>query len=152
MAKFGRAPDQLKMMAGLNPTVGRTQSEAREKFDYMQSLDPSRRRPRTAQRRVGRRRFVRPRSMGHCPLDRVPETSTQPEPAEGDERAAQRENLTIRQLYERYAGTRSSLSLVGTPTQIADEMQEWVRDRGSRRLHHPGLLPARRIRGFRRPW
>ncbi len=40
---------------------------------------------------------------------------------------AQREKLTIRQLYERYAGSRGSYPLVGTPSQIADEMEEWVR-------------------------
>src|SRR5215471_8487772 len=38
MAKFGREPGQLKMLAGLNPTVGRTEAEAREKFEYLQSL------------------------------------------------------------------------------------------------------------------
>jgi alkanesulfonate monooxygenase len=38
MAKFGRAPDQLKMLAGLNPTVGRTAAEAQSKFDQLQAL------------------------------------------------------------------------------------------------------------------
>jgi N-acetyl-S-(2-succino)cysteine monooxygenase len=39
---------------------------------------------------------------------------------------AKRENLSIRQLYKRFAGARGHLEVVGTPTQIADRMQEWV--------------------------
>ncbi|MFC7554309.1 LLM class flavin-dependent oxidoreductase [Pseudoroseomonas wenyumeiae] len=37
MARFGRAPDQLKIMPGLNPIIGRTE-EAREKHAFLQSL------------------------------------------------------------------------------------------------------------------
>ena len=38
---------------------------------------------------------------------------------------AERDNLTIRQLYERFAGARGHLEVMGTPIQIADRMQEW---------------------------
>jgi alkanesulfonate monooxygenase SsuD/methylene tetrahydromethanopterin reductase-like flavin-dependent oxidoreductase (luciferase family) len=39
---------------------------------------------------------------------------------------AQQENLSIRELYERYAGSRGSYSIVGTPSHIADQMEEWL--------------------------
>jgi alkanesulfonate monooxygenase SsuD/methylene tetrahydromethanopterin reductase-like flavin-dependent oxidoreductase (luciferase family) len=39
---------------------------------------------------------------------------------------AKRENLSIRQIYERFAGARGHLEVIGTPNQIADRMQEWV--------------------------
>jgi len=39
---------------------------------------------------------------------------------------AQQERLTIRELYERYAGSRGSYSVVGTPAYIADQMEEWL--------------------------
>jgi alkanesulfonate monooxygenase len=38
---------------------------------------------------------------------------------------ARRENLTIRQLYTRIAGGRGHFQFVGTPTQVADELQRW---------------------------
>jgi alkanesulfonate monooxygenase SsuD/methylene tetrahydromethanopterin reductase-like flavin-dependent oxidoreductase (luciferase family) len=38
---------------------------------------------------------------------------------------ARRENLTIRQLYERQASGWGLRVLVGSPEQIADDMQEW---------------------------
>jgi alkanesulfonate monooxygenase SsuD/methylene tetrahydromethanopterin reductase-like flavin-dependent oxidoreductase (luciferase family) len=39
---------------------------------------------------------------------------------------AKRENLTIRQLYQRFAGARGHLELIGTPVEIADTMQQWL--------------------------
>jgi hypothetical protein len=39
---------------------------------------------------------------------------------------AQQERPSIRELYERYAGSRGSYSVVGTPAYIADQMEEWL--------------------------
>jgi len=39
--------------------------------------------------------------------------------------AARRENLTIRQLYLRNAGGRGHFTIVGTPSQVADLMEDW---------------------------
>ena len=39
---------------------------------------------------------------------------------------ARRENLTIRQLYQRIAGGRGHFQTFGTPQQVADMMEEWV--------------------------
>ncbi|MCA3186406.1 MAG: nitrilotriacetate monooxygenase, partial [Cupriavidus sp.] len=44
---------------------------------------------------------------------------------------ARRENLTIRQLYQRVAGARGHWQLVGTPTQIADALEERFRHYGA---------------------
>lgn len=38
---------------------------------------------------------------------------------------AKRENLSIRQLYQRFAGGRGHYTMTGTAADIADEMQEW---------------------------
>lgn len=44
---------------------------------------------------------------------------------------AHRENLTIRQLYERVAISRGHNCIVGTPEQVADLMQEWFTQGGA---------------------
>ena len=128
MGRFGRTPDQLQMMAGLNPTVGRTLSEAQEKFDYLQSLvHPDVGRELLSVELGGADLSGLPVD-GPLPVERVPqETVTSMSRLQAMSELAQRENLTIRQLYERYAGSRGSYSVVGTPSQIADEMEEWVR-------------------------
>ena len=127
MVKFGREPGQLKMLAGLNPTVGRTASEAREKFDFLQSLiHPD----------VGKELIsvdLAGADLSGLSVDEpipdhlIPEktrSSTSRLRTVGG--VAKQEQLTIRQLYERYAGSRGSNSVVGTAEHIADEMEEWL--------------------------
>jgi FMN-dependent oxidoreductase (nitrilotriacetate monooxygenase family) len=127
MAKYGRDPGQLKMLAGFNPTVGRTASEAQEKFEYIQSLiHPD----------VGKELISV--DLGGADLsgisvdEPVPEHLIPEKTKSSTSRlktvggVARQEQLTIRQLYERYAGSRGSYSVVGTPEQIADQMEEWL--------------------------
>src|SRR5690606_15877408 len=38
MAKFGRPADQLKILPGFNPIIGRTEAEAEEKYQQLQSM------------------------------------------------------------------------------------------------------------------
>jgi N-acetyl-S-(2-succino)cysteine monooxygenase len=39
---------------------------------------------------------------------------------------ARAEHLTIRQLYQRVAGPRGHWQLIGTPDEVADELERWV--------------------------
>jgi alkanesulfonate monooxygenase SsuD/methylene tetrahydromethanopterin reductase-like flavin-dependent oxidoreductase (luciferase family) len=39
-AKYGRTPDDIKIMPGITPVIGRTLAEAQEKYDELQSLLP----------------------------------------------------------------------------------------------------------------
>jgi alkanesulfonate monooxygenase SsuD/methylene tetrahydromethanopterin reductase-like flavin-dependent oxidoreductase (luciferase family) len=64
------------------------------------------------------------------PLPDIPETNAS---KSGRERAialARRENLTVRQLAQRFGGY-AGLSFVGTPEAIADEMEQWLAEDGS---------------------
>ena len=38
---------------------------------------------------------------------------------------ARRENLTIRQLYQRVAGQRAHRTVIGTPAEVADALEDW---------------------------
>jgi len=66
------------------------------------------------------------------PLNVPPPLPELPETADGQRsrqrlltQLAQGENLTIRQLYERSAGGRCHLTVVGTAAQVADQIQLW---------------------------
>lgn len=127
MGKFGRVPDQLKLMAGLNPTVGRTESEAREKFEYMQSLIHPEVGKELLSVELGGIDLSDLSVDEPIPEDRIPEkTKVSMSRLKNMGDLAKREKLTIRNLYERYAGSRGSYSFVGSPTQIADEMEAWL--------------------------
>ncbi|MDN7488776.1 LLM class flavin-dependent oxidoreductase [Burkholderia sp. AU45274] len=122
LAAFGRDPDTLKIMPGVFPVVGHTESEAKEKFDALQSLiDPT----------VGLALvsgLTGGFDLSAYPLDGpippLPETNASKSRQALTIELARRENLTIRELYLRVAGARGHWQLVGTPEQIVDQLEE----------------------------
>lgn len=122
MQKYGRAPSHVAVMPGLFPVIGRTEAEAQEKYQYLQSL---------VQPDVGLflLEHLLGRDLSMYALDEpLPELS-QHEGAKGRTevilRQARRDNLTLRQLYLQVAVARGHNIIVGTPTQVVDVMQEW---------------------------
>jgi FMN-dependent oxidoreductase (nitrilotriacetate monooxygenase family) len=121
MSRYGRSPDHLKILPGCTVVCAPTEAEVKDKEDYLASLiHPS----------VGREYIATLTRMdlSDCaPDDPLPDRAAKSASGIGDSvRAlASRENLTIRQLYERLAGSHGKLTLRGTPTRIADQMQEW---------------------------
>lgn len=122
LAKYGRAAEDLKVMPGVFPVVGRTEAEANEKFEALQALiEPA----------VGLellRQHTGGLDLSGYPLDgplpELPETNGGKSRRELVIELARRENLTIRQLYLRIAGARGHWQIVGSPSQIADQLEE----------------------------
>jgi len=123
---LGRAEDEVLIMPGLMPIVGRTKAEAQAKLDTLQALiDP----------RVGLASlYDRLGDLSDYDLD-----GPVPEPkdpafrsrAEVMYKLAQREGYSIRQLYMALAAGRGHRMVVGTPEEIADEMQLWLEQRAA---------------------
>jgi alkanesulfonate monooxygenase len=121
MAKYGRDESELVIMPGLLPVLGRTEAEARAKFDAIQALtDPS----------AGLNLLYNILGdLSGYPLDGpVPEPTdpTLKSRAEVLMKMARRENMTIRQLYLAFASGRGHHVFIGTPDQLADTMEEWI--------------------------
>jgi FMN-dependent oxidoreductase (nitrilotriacetate monooxygenase family) len=140
LAQYGREPDDLKIMPGVMPIVGRTESEAREKFDELQALiDPA----------VGLAMvstLTGGFDLSGYPLDgpipELPETNASKSRQALTLELARRENLTIRELYLRVAGARGHWQIVGTPEQIADALEERFVSYGADGYNvMPALLP-----------
>jgi FMN-dependent oxidoreductase (nitrilotriacetate monooxygenase family) len=121
MAKYGRAPELLKVMPAVTTIVGRTRAEAQAKFDQLQELiDPM----------VGLASLFS--SFGD--LSGYPLDGPVPEPVNAKVRSiaynlwnlAQRENLTIRQFYQKKSAGSGGLLLKGTAEDVADAMEEWM--------------------------
>lgn len=121
VAKAGRDPDTVKVMPGIMPVIAETRELAQQKFDYLQSLiDPE----------IGislLSAFIGNIDLSQYSIDDpVPDFPT----TEGWQsrqqlilEVAKRENLTIRQLYQKVAGARGHRILIGTAEDIADELQ-----------------------------
>ena len=109
--------------------IGRTEAEAREKFDALQDLiHPT----------VGL--SLLSNMSGGVDLSQYPVDGPLPDLPEtngGKSRQrllfdlARRENLTIRDLYLRIAGARGHQQVVGTPESIADQLQQWFEEGGA---------------------
>jgi len=121
VARHGRAPEGLKIMPGITPFIGRTEAEAREKYDLLNELVAPELGLSYLYGQMG--------DLSAYPLD-----GPVPEPNDPKVRSiaknlltlARRDNLTIRQLYTTIAAGFGSRILIGTPKQIVDEMEAWV--------------------------
>jgi len=122
MIKLGRNPDHLKVLPGVFVVVGETAEEAQKKRALLDSL-------------VHYDSGIASLSiaLGHDasgfdpdgPLPRIPESNASKSGRERVLALAKREKLTVRQLAGRLGGY-SGLAMVGTPTMIADQMEEWL--------------------------
>jgi len=143
MEKYGRDFDELKILPGLNPIIGKTKAEASEKHEYLQSLIH----PAVGAMLLSAELGI---DLTGLPVDEpVPE-----ELIPSDTNASKsglrimvdmirKERLTIRQMYLRYAGARGQRTMVGTPEQIADDMIAWYQASAvDGFLIQPGTLPA----------
>ncbi|MBI3532101.1 MAG: LLM class flavin-dependent oxidoreductase [Burkholderiales bacterium] len=123
LAQHGRSPDALKVLPGISPVIGRSEQEAQEKYEQLQSLiDPA----------VGLgllSAFLGGFDFSRYPLDgplpELPQTEGWQSRQELFVALARRDQLSIRQLYERIASARGHLTVVGTPQSIADQMEHW---------------------------
>lgn len=127
MEKIGRNPEHLKILPGVLTVVGDSVEEAREKRALLDSF-------------VHYDSAIASLSiaLGHDatgfdpdgPLPEIPETNHSKSGRERTIALAHRENLTVRQLAQRLGGY-GGLAFVGTSKTIADEMEQWLTERGS---------------------
>ena len=122
MDALGRPRDTMKILPGAFVVVGETVAEAREKrarLDDLVHFESS-----IASLSI---------ALGHdastfdpdAPLPSTPPTNGSQSGRERVLELAERERLTVRQLAQRLGGY-AGLAFVGTPTTIADEMEEWL--------------------------
>lgn len=129
LPRYGRDPDEVKIMPGIFPVVGRTQAQAEEKFEQLQSLvDPV----------VGV--ALLSSVIGGVdlsgydvdgPIPDLPETNGPKSRQHLLVDLARRDKLTIRELYLRIAGARGHQQVIGTPQSIADQLQQWFEEGGA---------------------
>lgn len=126
LPRFGRTPEQVVVMPGFYPVVAPTASEAQEKYDYLQSL---------IQKPVGL--SILEHTIGVHGLDKLPLDGPVPEMADTNGplsrqrlllEQARRDKLTLWELCLANAGPRGHVLSIGTPSQVADEMEHWFRN------------------------
>jgi alkanesulfonate monooxygenase len=127
MPAFGRKPEHLKILPAALIVIGDTIEDAkakRAKLDSLVHYDSA-----IASLSI---------ALGHDasgfdpdqPLPEIPDTNASKTGRAQAVRLAQEENLTVRQLAQRYGGY-AGLAFVGTPQTIADQMETWISEQAS---------------------
>ncbi|MEM5438669.1 LLM class flavin-dependent oxidoreductase [Paraburkholderia diazotrophica] len=118
LVKAGRRPDDVKVFVGAAVVPGATQAEAHEKHaDYL----------RYASREAGLAHFAASTGIDYAqydldePIDYTPGNAI-----ESAARTAKAHGWTRRKLLDMFALGGRYPAIVGTPAQIADELQQWV--------------------------
>lgn len=123
--EYGRSPDDVKIMPGVAPYIGQTEAEAYEKYAQLQQLIT----PEIGLDFLSE--YLGGFDVSGYDLDGplpevIPETNGNQSRRQLIIDLAKREQLTIRELYLRIAGSRGHRIIFGTPEQIADQLEEWI--------------------------
>jgi FMN-dependent oxidoreductase (nitrilotriacetate monooxygenase family) len=122
LPRHGRRPEEVAVLPGIMPVLGRTQEEALEKLDQLQSFVTSTNALSMLSNRLGQ-------DMSGFPLDGPVPDLPLPDTSHGFARTmlakARRERMTLRDLYNLTAAARGHWVLCGTPASIADTLEEW---------------------------
>lgn len=128
MPAFGRAPEQLAMLPGVMPVVGRTDKEAREKLAVLQSYVDSHNGLQLLTDRLG---FDMTPYDFDGPVPDLPQTEFSQTFARVLLDKARRDGLTLRDLYNLNAAARGHWVLCGSPATIADTLELWFTERAA---------------------
>src|SRR5581483_11350716 len=122
--KFGRNPDHLKVMPGLSAYVGRTENEAKEKYDYQNSLMHPIVAPEILSTVLGGVDLTPYDFDGPLP-ENLPMSNASQSTFKYVTELARKDNLSMRQIAQVVAGARAKLVMIGTPKSLADRMEQW---------------------------
>ncbi len=125
-AALGRDPDTIKILPGIVPVIGSTETEATALERELDELI----KPEYARQQLAKTLRVTPEDL---PFDQpLPADLPDEDEIQGAKSRytlivtlARRENLTVRQLIGRLGGGRGHRTFTGTPEQVADAIQSW---------------------------
>jgi FMN-dependent oxidoreductase (nitrilotriacetate monooxygenase family) len=122
LVEAGRKPDDVKVFVGAAVVTGATESEAREKHaDYL----------RYASREAGLAHFAASTGIDYAQYDLDEPVDYAPTNAiESATRTAKQHGWTRRKLLDMFEMGGRYPAIVGTASQVADELQAWVEETG----------------------
>jgi alkanesulfonate monooxygenase len=122
MTRYGRSPDHLKVLPGLLVIVAPTRAEADAKFQELQGLLHPELGVALLSRRLGFDLTGYPLDK---PLPPLPENKVVGSRSDMIAGWSKGGAPTLRELYQRFASSRGHSSVIGTPADVAEEMEKW---------------------------
>lgn len=127
VAGQGRDPDHVLIMPGVSPFVGRTEAEAREKYDRLTALILPEDGIALLNGLTGGTLDLTGYDI-EGPLPPAPPTEGMKSRQALIRQIADENGCSIRQLYEWVASARGHYTIVGSAVQVADMLEEWFTD------------------------
>ncbi|RYD93640.1 MAG: LLM class flavin-dependent oxidoreductase [Sphingomonadales bacterium] len=125
-----RDPSHILVMPGVSPFVGRTEAEAREKYERLTSLILEEDGVALVSAFSGGELDLTDADLDG-PLPPAPPTEGMKSRQALIRQIADENNFSIRQLYQWIASARGHFTIVGSAVQIADTLQEWFENEGA---------------------
>ena len=123
MAKYGREPDDLKILPGFIPIICETRQEAQDKLDELNSLITDDLALHALDRLTGGV------DLRQFPIDGPLPPLGESNSAKGRQKLlvdmAREHNMSIRQLGQKFASGSGHRIVAGTANDLADNMEEW---------------------------
>ena len=122
-ARYGRGPDDIKVLPGLTVIVGRTQAEAEAKFAWLADMLPDEVAVHALARLTG------DVDLMQCDLDGPLPALAPSNSARGRQKMLtdlSDGGMSIRQIARRFAVGSGHDAIIGTPAMIADHMGRWL--------------------------
>lgn len=131
LATYGRTEDELLVLQGISPIVGDTEEEAIRKLNELQSLINPYEGLKFVSGYMGNVDFSK-YSLDTPAIEvEFPEVNGIQSHFNEMYDIIKRENLKVGELYARLFGPGKRDAFVGTPTQIADEMERWFTEKAT---------------------
>lgn len=130
MAKYGRTPDQMKILPGVSVYVGQTTAEAEQLYEELQGLISA----TLGVHYLSKQLMHDLEGLdldGPLPADIAPEVIGGSSLRRYIIDMARREALTIRQTFQRVLPAIGGPMFKGNPIQVADEMEDWYRSKAA---------------------
>ncbi len=125
---FGRRPEEVTVLPGVMPVVGRTEKEAREKLNTLQGYIGDGKAMAVLSERLGQ-------DFSGYDLDAPVPDLELPDTYHAFTRVllskARREQMTLRDLYSLTAAARGHWVICGSPETIANTLQKWFETRAA---------------------
>jgi alkanesulfonate monooxygenase len=140
VASFGRNPDHAIVMPGVMPITGRTRQQAQDKYELLQSLIHREAGLTTLGRNLGIDLSGVDIEGPLPPLDVSKLTQSR---AIGIVETSRRENMSVRETWEKLVVSKGHRQLIGTAEDIADSFQEWFETDGADGFNiMPAFMPG----------
>ncbi|KQR69943.1 LLM class flavin-dependent oxidoreductase [Rhizobium sp. Leaf341] len=127
---LGRDPAHILVMPGVSPFIGRTRAEAQEKYERLTGLIVEEDGLALIKALTGGELDLRGLDLDG-PLPPVAPTEGMKSRQALIRQIADENQFSIRQLYQWIASARGHFTLVGSPVDIADTLQDWFENEGA---------------------